>query len=442
MAAASTTNELSKLTVAQLKALCKEKHISGYSKLTKPALIQKILAASDASDNSVAAVFSSVSLSTVESSVSEASHGPAARRTTKEGLDAPARRTETPKDFTQDSTPNASGPGHLGLPNVTTGRVGSDAMASVRNLAVAANELAEAPAIGETDGSPPSARVAPTPDVSTSLSKDLVDASSGRLRNSPTRWPSHVLHSEKVEYMRVPTTSSRQLDVSTPGSGPTRPSNKTTDGYALNLLAKRPGSTLVPSHQGKKAKIAVDFGSSHARAGTTSASRTHRASCVTASDLPPCPVSVAPSKTSAFVMGPPHQDDRSPEVSGPADRTVAKQAKRFKPLAICKPVKPHISAPSRKVNGPSSACDESLALTSLRPSHLDSAEFFVFPYKSFAVPECTRISLPPSLSQRKRVQRWAVILSGLSDAERRQCAQVSRMFRYAGASFRPCLADN
>ncbi|KAH9911500.1 uncharacterized protein B0H18DRAFT_892711 [Fomitopsis serialis] len=47
------------------------------------------------------------------------------------------------------------------------------------------------------------------------------------------------------------------------------------------------------------------------------------------------------------------------------------------------------------------------------------------------VPELTSITLPPSLAQRKRVQHWAVILSGLAAAERRQCVLVSRMFRYA-----------
>ncbi|KAA1469769.1 hypothetical protein DENSPDRAFT_773681, partial [Dentipellis sp. KUC8613] len=39
--------------------------------------------------------------------------------------------------------------------------------------------------------------------------------------------------------------------------------------------------------------------------------------------------------------------------------------------------------------------------------------------------------LPPSLSQRKHVQRWAVILSGLGPAERNICALVSKTFRYA-----------
>lgn len=46
----------------------------------------------------------------------------------------------------------------------------------------------------------------------------------------------------------------------------------------------------------------------------------------------------------------------------------------------------------------------------------------------------TPITRPPSLSQRKLVNRWAIILSGLSDAERKACVQVSRGFRYASKS--------
>ena len=40
---ASTTASLQKLTVPQLKALCKEQKITGYSKLGKAALIEKLV---------------------------------------------------------------------------------------------------------------------------------------------------------------------------------------------------------------------------------------------------------------------------------------------------------------------------------------------------------------------------------------------------------------
>ncbi|KAH8114351.1 hypothetical protein DFH11DRAFT_1855513 [Phellopilus nigrolimitatus] len=57
-----------------------------------------------------------------------------------------------------------------------------------------------------------------------------------------------------------------------------------------------------------------------------------------------------------------------------------------------------------------------------------------FAYLDFQYSPCIPlqpITLPPSLSQRKRVHAWSVILSGISDRERRQCVEVSRMFRYA-----------
>src|SRR4051812_11699352 len=41
-----TSEDLKKLTVPQLKALCKERKLTGYSKLQKNVLIQKLLAAS------------------------------------------------------------------------------------------------------------------------------------------------------------------------------------------------------------------------------------------------------------------------------------------------------------------------------------------------------------------------------------------------------------
>lgn len=57
--------------------------------------------------------------------------------------------------------------------------------------------------------------------------------------------------------------------------------------------------------------------------------------------------------------------------------------------------------------------------------HLDFAT-------TLPIPQLTCITLPPSLTQRKRVQHWAIIFSGLTDAERRCCVLVSRTFRYAG----------
>jgi hypothetical protein len=47
-------------------------------------------------------------------------------------------------------------------------------------------------------------------------------------------------------------------------------------------------------------------------------------------------------------------------------------------------------------------------------------------------PLLSPITFPPPLSQRKLIQRWGIILSGLSCKERRQCSLVSKLIRYAG----------
>jgi hypothetical protein len=47
-------------------------------------------------------------------------------------------------------------------------------------------------------------------------------------------------------------------------------------------------------------------------------------------------------------------------------------------------------------------------------------------------PSLSPITIPPPLAQRKLIQRWAIILSGLSDQERFQCYLVSKLIRYAG----------
>ncbi|KZT27383.1 hypothetical protein NEOLEDRAFT_1110792 [Neolentinus lepideus HHB14362 ss-1] len=100
--------------------------------------------------------------------------------------------------------------------------------------------------------------------------------------------------------------------------------------------------------------------------------------------------------------------------------------RKFKPLVSCKATLPcsAVSTPQPSLEPPESS-------TSIDSVHVNCAQDLLLASRSHPIPECPRITMPPSLSQRKRVQWWAVILSGVSDAERRQCAQVSRMIRYA-----------
>jgi len=64
-----------------------------------------------------------------------------------------------------------------------------------------------------------------------------------------------------------------------------------------------------------------------------------------------------------------------------------------------------------------------------------SVEPLPSPYLDFSVlptPAIGAIGMPPSTSE--KVHSWSIILSGISDTERRACILVSRLFRYAGKS--------
>jgi hypothetical protein len=77
----------------------------------------------------------------------------------------------------------------------------------------------------------------------------------------------------------------------------------------------------------------------------------------------------------------------------------------------------------RSTKAPSSS---SLSVERLPISYLD--------FSALPVPVLGLIRMPPSISDRKRVHSWSIILSGISNAERRTCILVSRMLRYAGKS--------
>ncbi|KAI0726236.1 hypothetical protein C8Q72DRAFT_929327, partial [Fomitopsis betulina] len=97
--------------------------------------------------------------------------------------------------------------------------------------------------------------------------------------------------------------------------------------------------------------------------------------------------------------------------------------KRFLKLIVAKT--PLVFS-SRAVEAPQDTC----AMDPPKPTCSPVLHHLDFP-APMPVPQLPSITLPPSLSQRKRVQHWAIILSGLTDAERRCCVLVSRMLRYA-----------
>jgi hypothetical protein len=105
-------------------------------------------------------------------------------------------------------------------------------------------------------------------------------------------------------------------------------------------------------------------------------------------------------------------------------QTISMSGKRFKPLEVTRPLLATLGG------GNGSHGDKSANVT-VQPSllwHLD----FPAPLEPSLL---SAITIPPPLSQRKLVQPWAVILSGLSDKERHRCCLVSKLIRYAGERF-------
>ena len=75
--------------------------------------------------------------------------------------------------------------------------------------------------------------------------------------------------------------------------------------------------------------------------------------------------------------------------------------------------------------------------STILPSSSASMEPLPTPYLDFPAlptPILGLIGMSPSISDRKKVHSWSIILSGVSNADRRACILVSRMFRYAGKS--------
>jgi hypothetical protein len=108
------------------------------------------------------------------------------------------------------------------------------------------------------------------------------------------------------------------------------------------------------------------------------------------------------------------------------------KGKRFKPLVLKKNASPQAVFKFSSDISPKAASSSLISATGSAFSSTVPLHHLDFPKLPFDSLMLVPITLPPKLSRRKHVHRWSVILSGLSNEERRRCALVSRMFRYSG----------
>ncbi|KAI0755281.1 hypothetical protein C8Q80DRAFT_1095647 [Daedaleopsis nitida] len=142
-----------------------------------------------------------------------------------------------------------------------------------------------------------------------------------------------------------------------------------------------------------------------------------------------------PAKKLRILSAPPTPDVQATTISmlSPPRATAQVSDRAIASVKICSPSLPTQHFKPLKVNKaklsafhvvPVSASDSKAS--SAHETSLAALDQWVS-----AAPKLNSITMPPSLAQRKRVNGWAVILSGLSDQERAVCALVSRAFRYA-----------
>ncbi|KAH9060494.1 hypothetical protein EDB87DRAFT_1683726 [Lactarius vividus] len=106
--------------------------------------------------------------------------------------------------------------------------------------------------------------------------------------------------------------------------------------------------------------------------------------------------------------------------------TTTASGKRFKPLEIMRPptaMSGDIENTQMALGLHGDGARTKVPHTAIRHWYLD--------FPPMARSALSSITLPPSLTERRLVQRWAIILSGLSKEERFRCCFVSKLIRYA-----------
>ena len=341
---AYTPSELAKMTVPQLKAICKEKKISGYSKLGKQALLQMLKESGSCSGTS-GGLHSSGSIHSLAKTVlarapSRLPSYQGSRRPSELQAVPDSQRSRVPSSVVPNPTFDTDPPVTLSSP-----------------FAACKSALAEATPSSVTHG-----------------------GGTGEKRSDP----------------RLVTADETSL---TSDSPPLQhiPSSSSLRNEADDALTTVNASACVHQSYNSKRKLT--------HLNIDPMPRPPKRARILPPSEPPLPLETVSAPLSA--LAPP---------------------RRFKPLVVTKRVLSNVTSSNAQIVPLPDAPEfgNGSLTTTLEPSLMGIENIVA------AVPQLSPITLPPNLAQRKRVQRWAVILSGLSDQQRAVCVFVSRAFRYAG----------
>lgn len=214
------------------------------------------------------------------------------------------------------------------------------------------------------------------------------------------------------------------------------PPSLATQGSVSKRLSSETSRGQVPATQLAKKRKVVGFS-----AAAVPLSRGSAFSPAAPASVPEPGHSISP--VPPFSCGP----AISPEQAG-SRRLVRKQTrgtsgKRFQPLKMMRPAAATKEATSGNVEYAQMTSilrGEEGARTGAQPTAIRH-QYLDFPAPMFP-PALSPITLPPSLTERRLVQRWAIILSGLSKKERFRCCFVSKLIRYAGKCRLPRSLDS
>lgn len=395
----TTPSELSRLTVPQLKALCKERRITGYSKLGKAALLEKLKPAapgaqpvpSNASGTPSGIVHTQDAPSYLESGSTLSQSSASVTKT------VPAEPNN--HSHVQHWEPSSSITG-------STQRTSRDLAETTIHAADSVDQITSLYASSTSEQTlgfnprgipPPSAPASPS---------DLLPPPSGVPRDlAPTSRGS----------TKRPISTSNVSERTTP-SVPALKKQKTAPRAAPSIATKSTSSLVAPLPLSNGFRIPA---------------------------VPKPKLQLAPflivSSTSNTAKSIAQLDQAKSNAASLASLPCT-TPKRFKPLVVSKLNR--VKAPTSS-NAPDTASNHTISVQKRPlPLNLDQSgtpqhgNVLLYYLELRTTQDLTKsltpITRPPSLSQRKLVNRWAIILSGLSDEERRTCAQVSRTFRYAG----------